>query len=113
MVVSQNPGNGKKVEEGTSVDIVISLGEEPKNYRYTGQVTVQCPFDDETEEGTISLVLSQSGRTKTIFNKRVKADNFPLSVSFDGYAEGSGVVAVYWNGDQVDSYSVTLEKVEE
>ena len=113
VVVSQNPGNGKKVEEGTSVDIVISLGEEPKNYRYTGQVTVQCPFDDETEEGTISLVLSQSGRTKTIFNKRVKADNFPLSVSFDGYAEGSGVVAVYWNGDQVDSYSVTLEKVEE
>ena len=113
IVISQDPGKGSKVEEGTTVNLTISQGAEPKSYRYPGQVTVECPFDEGVEEGSVSLVLNQSGKTKTIYNKNVKASEFPLSVSFEGYAEGSATVTVYWDGNKAGSYNVTLEKVEE
>ncbi|MDO4555272.1 MAG: Stk1 family PASTA domain-containing Ser/Thr kinase [Lachnospiraceae bacterium] len=112
-VISQSPDGGTTVEEGTSVDLVVSRGAEPKSYRYPGQVTVDCPFDDGVEEGSVSLVLSQNGQTKTIFNKNVHSTDFPLSVSFEGYAEGSATVILYWDGNKAGSYNVTLEKVEE
>lgn len=112
-IISQDPSKGTKVEEGTSVNLVISQGEEPKSYRYPGQVSVECPFDEGVESGSVSLVLSQSGKTKTIYNKNVNASDFPLTVSFEGYAEGSAEVIVYWDGNQAGSYSVTLDKVEE
>jgi hypothetical protein len=59
-------------------------------------------------------VLSQNGKTKTIYSSTVSTSEFPISVSFEGYAEGSAQVLVYWNGnEQAKSYTVTLDKVEE
>lgn len=113
IVISQNPAKGTRLKKGSAVNLVVSLGEEAKNCRYTGQVTVDCPFNDGVEEGSVSLVLSQSGKTKTIYNKNIKASEFPLRVNFDGYAEGKGSVTVYWDGNKTGSYEVVLEKVEE
>lgn len=113
IVISQNPARGIRVKEGSSVNLVISLGQEVKNYRYTGQLTVNSPFSEGVDEGSVSLVLSQNGKTKTIYNKNLKASEFPLHVTFEGYAEGSGTVTVYWDGNKAGSYEVFLEKVEE
>jgi serine/threonine-protein kinase len=116
-VISQDPSKGNSLVKGSSVNLVLSLGEEPKTYYYPGSVTVDCPVDESEDEettGKLTLVLSQNGKTKTIYSSTVSVSEFPISVSFEGYAEGSAQVLVYWNGnEQAKSYTVTLDKVEE
>lgn len=113
VVMEQSPASGTTVKEGTSVNIVVSLGEEPKNYRYTGQVTIQNPSGEGEGEQTISLVLVQGQNKKTIYDKKVESSDFPFTVGFDGFQEGAGEIIVYCNGSESDRYHVTLEKVEE
>ncbi len=110
-IISQDPGKNTKVSAGTKINVVISKGSSAANASYEGKVTIACPYEDDVESGTVKLVLSQSGHTKTIFDGTLSRSDFPFSLEFSGYVEGTGVVTVYVDGNEIDSYSVDVEKV--
>lgn len=110
-IISQDPEKNTQVKAGTKVNVVISKGSASANVSYKGKVTIACPYADETESGTVKLVLSQSSHRKTIFEGTLSRSAFPFSVEFEGYVEGTGVVTVYVDGSEIDSYSVDIKKV--
>lgn len=108
IVISQSPDNGAKVNAGTKINLVISSGS--ASVSYMGKVTIdENPLGDASS-GALKLVLKQSGNTKTIYNKEVTESDFPLNLSFEGYAEGSATVEIYVNGTKIGSVNVTVEK---
>lgn len=109
IIISQDPENGNKVAAGTKINIVISSGS--ASVSYIGKVTIsENPFGNDMASGTVKLVLNQNGNTKTIYNADVTADDFPLTVSFEGFAEGSATVDIYVNGSKTGTQNVTVEK---
>lgn len=108
IVISQSPDNGAKVSAGTKINLVISSGS--ASVSYMGKVTIdENPLGDASS-GALKLVLKQNGNTKTIYNKEVTESDFPLNLSFEGYAEGSATVEIYVNGTKTGSVNVTVEK---
>ena len=110
-IISQDPVKDTLVDEGTKVNVVISQGSASTNVTYKGKITIDCPFEEGVETAIVKMVLSQSSKTKTIYEYTTSRVDFPLSVDFVGYVEGNGVVTVYVDGNEYDSYNVYLEKV--
>lgn len=110
-IISQDPVKNTQVKAGTKVNVVISKGSSSVNVSYEGKVSIACPFEDGVESGTVKLVLSQSNHYKTIYEGTLSRSNFPFSLAFDGYVEGTGIVTVYVDGNEIDSYSVNIQKV--
>lgn len=119
-VCVQSKSSGTKVKKGTKVDITLSLGQEQTYiYKMSGTMRIDrdnC-FDYETDPAaTIKIVLSQDGKTKTILNRTLTYNDFPLPISEDeviGFSGSQGELIVYKDSRRVDSYNVTFKKVAE
>lgn len=129
IVVRQSIAVGTKVEIGTVIDYVVSLG--PKNeatqtpatptptenvtYKYVGSVTISGnPFDYEDESATIKLVLTQDGKKKTVWNGELGYNDFPAKFDIEGWSDNNGTVTVYKDDVATgNSYNVEFKKVKE
>lgn len=114
-VCVQSVAYGKQVEEGTSIDVTLSLGEET-TYSYVGQVSggIATPFEYETDPpAVIKLVLTQSGASPvTIMEKTMSYHDFPLSLTdIKGSNANQGEVTVYKDGVKVATYNATFKRV--
>lgn len=121
-VVTQSKTAGSSVARGTSISYSVSRGPEtsgatstPKEnvgYKYTGSVTVsENPFTEDEDPATIKLVLSQDGKTTTVWKGTLGYDDFPKTFTITGSSENNGTVTVC-KGDEVlgGSYSVEFVK---
>ncbi len=107
-VISQDIESGTMVDRGTAVSIVISLGEQ-QSYRYEGEVRIEeSPFQED-ETGTVKLVMKQNGKKTVVFDEDgMTSEDFPLEVTFDAEEEGKATVTMYINGEEYNTYPVTV-----
>lgn len=112
-VFRQGIASGTLVDKGTSVSVVISIGEHT-SFHYEGQITIEeTPFAEE-ETGTVKLVLKQNGQEKTIYSQSgMSSSDFPFHYTFTGKEEGTAVVVMYINGNEYQQYDVDIRAVED
>lgn len=111
LVIAQSQATGNEVEKGTVVDVTLSLGPQV-TYIYTGQITISDnPFADESQNGTIKIVLTQDGQTKVLTEEAMNYYSFPLTVSAEGWSESEGEVVMYVNGARFNAYNISFSKV--
>ena len=128
IVVSQSVKVGTKVNIGTVIDYTVSMGPEEipteapatpnpttnVSYRYEGTITVSGnPFDYEDEEpAVIKLVLTQAGKTKTVWSDTLTYDDFPRKFTITGWSDNNGTVTIYKDDVSTGfSYDVDFKKV--
>ncbi len=113
-VFEQDIQAGTMVDRGTSVSVVISLGD-IVTYHYEGQVALmESPFADEDETGTLRLDLLKDGNTTTILTQEgIKSSDFPFYYSFEADDEGDAEVIVYINDEEYTTVEVTITAVED
>lgn len=114
-VCVQSKSDGTEVKKGTAVDITLSLGPEVKYSYYSNPVTIDNPFDYETDPAaTFKFVLSQDGKTSTIKEATLSYRDFPYTITdVKGNSASQGEVLVYKDGKRIDSYDITFKKVAE
>lgn len=114
-VCIQSKSEGTEVKEGTTVDITLSLGPQKTYSYYSNPVTIDTPFDYETDPAaTFKFVLSQDGKTTTIKEVTLSFNDFPYTISnVKGSSASSGDIIVYMNGRRIESYAVDFRKVED
>lgn len=116
-IFDQTYSVNSKVEEGTAIGVTISLGaKKPTTYKYYGEADITYnPFEYEDESGTVEIILSQSGKTKTVFSEECTYDDFPLSLpSIEGYDESDGTLTMYVDGEaKGDPVPISFTKVEQ
>ncbi len=112
-VFEQDITPGTMVDRGTTVSVVVSLGDEI-SYHYEGQVALtESPFSDE-ESGSIRLELVKDGTSSIILTKDdMTAADFPFYYSFDADAEGEAEVIVYKNDEEYTTMTVNIAAVED
>ena len=113
-VCVQSPAAGEEVKEGTTVNITISKGEEP-SYTYEGSVTIDNPFDFDTDDpAKFKFILSQGGNRTTITTLTLSYGDFPYTLTgVIGTSAEQGTVIVYKNGEEVASYPISFKQVQE
>jgi serine/threonine-protein kinase len=111
-VCVQSKSEGTVVDQGTTVDITISLGEE-KTYSYYGSVTFDNPFDYETDpSATFKFVLSQDGNKTTIKEVTLSYSDFPYTLdNVKGSSDAQGDVMMYMDGKLAGTYNITFKRV--
>lgn len=110
-VCVQSVSSGNEVEEGSTVDVTLSLGPE-KTYTYEGSVTIANPFEYETDSGIIKVILKQDGNTKTVREEQKTYYDFPWTLDgIKGSSANQGEISVYRDGQQVATYNVTFKRV--
>lgn len=110
-VCVQSVSSGNEVEEGSTVDVTLSLGPE-KTYTYEGSVTIANPFEYETDSGIIKVILKQDGNTKTVREEQKTYYDFPWTLDgIKGSSANQGEITVYRDGQQVATYNVTFKRV--
>lgn len=110
-VCVQSVSSGNEVEEGSTVDVTLSLGPE-KTYTYEGSVTIANPFEYETDSGIIKVILKQDGNTTTVREEQKTYYDFPWTLDgIKGSSANQGEITVYRDGQQVATYSVTFKRV--
>ncbi len=113
-VCVQSVAYGKQVEEGTKIDITLSLGEET-TYTYQGSVTINNPFEYETDPAAeFKFVLSQDGEADTtVRTSTMGYHDFPFTLSVSGNSANAGTITVYRDGESVATYPITFKRVAE
>ncbi len=114
----QSKPNGQEVKKGTTVDVTLSLGPEP-TYSYISKdnITINNPFDYETDPAAVfKFVLVQDGKQMVLsaLGGTKSYSDFPMQIGagdIKGVSASEGQLLVYKNSRQVDSYSVSFEKV--
>lgn len=110
-VCVQSVSSGNEVEEGSTVDVTLSLGPET-TYTYEGSVTIANPFEYETDSGTIKVILKQDGNTTTVREEQKTYYDFPWTLDgIKGSSANQGEITVYRDGQQVATYNVTFKRV--
>lgn len=110
-VCVQSVSSGNEVEEGSTVDVTLSLGPE-KTYTYEGNVTIANPFEYETDSGIIKVILKQDGNTTTVREEQKTYYDFPWTLDgIKGSSANQGEITVYRDGQQVATYNVTFKRV--
>ena len=110
-VCVQSVSSGNEVEEGSTVDVTLSLGLE-KTYTYEGSVTIANPFEYETDSGIIKVILKQDGNTTTVREEQKTYYDFPWTLDgIKGSSANQGEITVYRDGQQVATYNVTFKRV--
>lgn len=111
-VCVQSVARGKQVEEGTSIDVTLSLGEE-QTYTYKGSVTISNPFEYETDPAALfKFVLTQPGGTPvTVREVSLGYHDFPYPLELEGTSTDQGELTVYRDGVKVATYNVTFKRV--
>lgn len=110
-VCVQSVSKNTQVEQGTTVDITLSLGEE-QTYTYEGSVTINNPFDypeDPAEE--FEFVLTQDGKDTSIKKVTLGPNQFPYLLEVTGKSANTGKISVYRSGTVVDTYSISFKRV--
>ena len=112
-IIEQSHSYGVRVEVGTEITFKVSLGPEI-TYKYFGSITISDnPFMYEDEEGIISLVLTQDGRSWEVYNEICTYTDFPLMVSdIEGKSDSVGEITMYCDGSKIGTYSISFTKVE-
>lgn len=132
VVVSQSIARDTEVEVGTVIDYAVSLGpkvtatqkpeDEPTpeptedvSYTYKGSVTISGnPFDFADDSGLITLVLTQDGTKKNVWEGELGYDDFPRKFEVTGWSENNGTVTLFLDGAATgNSYNVEFKKVRE
>lgn len=136
VVVNQSIARDTEVEVGTVIDYAVSLGpkvtateepEEPEpteepdepepteevSYTYKGSVTISGnPFDFADDTGLVTLVLTQDGTKKTVWEGELGYDDFPRKFEITGWSENNGTIVVFLDGASTgNSYNVEFKKV--
>lgn len=110
-VCVQSVSSGNEVEEGSTVDVTLSLGPE-KTYTYEGSVTIANPFEYETDSGIIKVILKQDGNTTMVREEQKTYYDFPWTLDgIKGSSANQGEITVYRDGQQVATYNVTFKRV--
>ena len=110
-VCVQSVSSGNEVEEGSTVDVTLSLGPE-KTYTYEGSVTIANPFEYETDSGIIKVILKQDGNTTTVREEQKTYYDFPWTLDgIKGSSANQGEITVYRDGQQVAPSNVTFKRV--
>lgn len=110
-VCVQSVSSGNEVEEGSTVDVTLSLGPET-TYTYEGSVTIANPFEYETDSGTIKVILKQDGNTTTVREEQKTYYDFPWTLDgIKGSSANQGEITVCRDGQQVATYNVTFKRV--
>lgn len=115
-VFEQSYSVNTKVEEGTTIDVTISLGpKKKKEYRYVGEATITYnPFEYEDESGYVEIILTQSGNSTTVYSEECTYDDFPLQITVDGKDESDGTLTMYVGGEaKGEPIRVSFTKVEQ
>ena len=116
-VIYQSIKSGKKVDAGTAIDLKVSLGPQPAEttappnptatprYRYVGTVTINMnPFEYEDEDAAvIKLILTQDGRSRTVFNGTLSYKDFPKKFTVNGWSDSTGQISISKDGVVLDS----------
>lgn len=112
-VCVQSKAEGTEVKTGSTVDITLSLGASKKYSYYSNKVTIDNPFDYESDPSSVfKFVLSQDGKTTTIREVSLSYSDFPYTISdVKGSSASSGEIIVYKDGKRLSSYSVDFRKV--
>lgn len=112
-VCVQSKAEGTEVKTGSTVDITLSLGASKTYSYYSNKVTIDNPFDYESDPSSVfKFVLSQDGKTTTIREVSLSYSDFPYSISdVKGSSASSGEIIVYKDGKRLSSYSVDFRKV--
>lgn len=110
-VCVQSVARNTQVEQGTAIDITLSLGEE-KTYTYEGSVTINNPFDypEEAAEEFV-FVLTQDGEDKTVKTVTLGPNQFPYTLQVTGKSANAGKISVYRSGAVVDTYPISFKRV--
>ena len=121
-IIRQSVKAGKKVELGTTVYYTVSMG--PKNkptatpkatphYTYEGTVTINAnPFEYDGDSDTIKLILTQDGKSRTVFKGKLSYSDFPRSFEVTGWSENNGTITMCKGDDLVDgSWNIEFKKV--
>lgn len=110
-VCVQSVSSGNEVEEGSTVDVTLSLGPE-KTYTYEGSVTIANPFEYETDSGIVKVILKQDGNTTTVREEQKTYYDFPWTLDgIKGSSANQGEITVCRDGQQVATYNVTFKRV--
>ena len=112
-VCVQSKAEGTEVKTGSTVDITLSLGASKTYSYYSNKVTIDNPFDYESDPSSVfKFVLSQDGKTTTIREVSLSYSDFPYTISdVKGSSASSGEIFVYKDGKRLSSYSVDFRKV--
>lgn len=112
-VCVQSKAEGTEVKTGSTVDITLSLGASKTYSYYSNKVTIDNPFDYESDPSSVfRFVLSQDGKTTTIREVSLSYSDFPYTISdVKGSSASSGEIIVYKDGKRLSSYSVDFRKV--
>lgn len=112
-VCVQSKAEGTEVKTGSTVDITLSLGASKTYSYYSNKVTIDNPFDYESDSSSVfKFVLSQDGKTTTIREVSLSYSDFPYTISdVKGSSASSGEIIVYKDGKRLSSYSVDFRKV--
>jgi len=113
-VISQSHSSGTQVKEGTKVTFTVSLGVEA-TYTYEASFNItENPFTYEEESGTLSVVLTQDGKSWEVYSGDVDYYSFPLPITFNGKSESVGEISLYCDGEKFGStHSVSFTKVKQ
>jgi serine/threonine-protein kinase len=113
-VISQDPSEGKYVDKGSTINLVVSLG--PESVSYYLETTVKAPENVTIEYADIELYLAESDE---LVQSWAHVTSFPYSLSAHGITESSeGTVVITWyytdaNGNeqsQTQESSVSFKK---
>ena len=112
-VCVQSKAEGTEVKTGSTVDITLSLGASKTYSYYSNKVTIDNPFDYESDPSSVfKFVLSQDGKTTTIREVSLSYSDFPYTISdVKGSSASSGEIIVYKDDKRLSSYSVDFRKV--
>ena len=117
-VMDQSISAGETVDEGTTINLTVSLGSRVTSY--SASIPIESPFGrditdgdgntDVYDSGQVTVVVYKpDGSSETVYDQNTSEGSLPGSVSTTSTASGSGTVYVYLNGVQVSSYSVDFE----
>lgn len=123
-VVRQDIAAGTVVKRDTVVGFTVSLGPQATaspsqkpaatpEPSYEGTFTATAnPFDYEDDEpANIKLVLTQDGKTKTVWSGTLSYNDFPREFTIEGWSDNNGTVTVCKDNQSGESYNVEFKKV--
>ena len=70
------------------------------------------PFDFADDTGLVTLVLTQDGTKKTVWEGELGYDDFPRKFEVTGWSENNGTIVLFLDGASTgNSYNVEFKKV--
>lgn len=93
-VVTQSYNPGLTVEEGTSVDITLSLGAKEESYKYVA--TLQAPTG--YTKGSVTVTIKASNGDIRTFS----TSTFPCAVNETGFKVNSGTISFTYNQEEIE-----------